>query len=368
MPSHIQSLAIEDLARVWPGQVHCIWATPISKDRAALSWLAPHMPNTSQQYIDQSNPGEFADDVIRRAHDSIHLFSGLSSYPAITTAFFCARRQAAKNLGLMVEPGIELGLRGWLRPLRARFLAQRYLGSTRLVLAMGQTGVRFYRRAGFRDGIIFPYMYQAPVGSNQAQRRTSDTFNLVYVGKFSRRKGLDILLRALTFCRTKALKLKVIGGGREERQLRKLSRRLGLDASVCWLGVRDHEQILAALAESDVCVVPSRFEGWGVVVNEAIGMGTPVICSNTTTSRDLVRYGDCGRIFRSGDSRDLAKQIDQLLGDPEALAGASENASNYRRLLTPRVVAEYLKQVLEFSFLESQQRPSPPWAQPKLVK
>ena len=363
MPSHIQSPAIVELAKIWPGNVHCVWETPISADRSALSWTPPDLPGISQQFIDRQQPAEFAKRVIFSAREQIHIFSGLSSYPAITAAFRYASRIGAGKLGLMVEPGIRIGWRGWLRPYRARLIATSHYRSIRLVLAMGQTGVRFYRHAGFAQQIIFPYMYQGPVGSDQPRKDSSGTFNLIYVGKFDRRKGLDLLLRALTLCRTKGIKLRIIGAGKQERELRELSHRLKLDGSLCWEGVRDHREIMVSLGEADLCVVPSRFEGWGVVVNEAIGMGTPVICSSATTARDLVEYGNCGAVFTSGDANDLAERIDQILQTGGALAAAREHASRYRRQIAAPVVARYLMQVLEFAFLGAARRPSPPWQQ-----
>lgn len=361
MPSHIQALAIEELALSWPDSVHCVWADAISADRAALSWTAPEMPNTKQCYLDSKNPDGLIEETISQSRDDIHIFSGLDGYPSIKSAFMSAKRIGASNLALMVEPGIQMGWRGQLRPLRARILARKYLPWIKLVLAMGQTGVNFYRNAGFSDEVLFPYMYQAPVSSSPRARSIGVHRKLLYIGKFTSRKGLDVLIRAIAFCRSNQFSLNIVGGGPEEPELRSLCDSLNVQDRVHWEGVKSHDEIVTLLADADLCIVPSRFEGWGVVTNEAIGAGTPVICSDRTTSKDLVAYGNCGRVFRSEDPADLATQIDDLVEDQCALEQVTQNACDYRVSIAPSTVAGYLQHVLEHRFLNTGDRPAVPW-------
>ena len=361
IPSHIQSPAIEEFAKRWEGQVACVWESPITADRKSLSWTTPEMPSVKKHFIDSQNPQGYVRKFVGDTKNAIHIFSGMNAYPSISYAFRVAQQFGCKRLCLMVEPGISLGWRGLLRPIRARLIATKYKPSIKLLLAMGHKGFQFYQKAGFDPKIIFPYMYQAPVAFDTPHKRSVGKRQLIYVGKFDRRKGLDILLRAVSECECKNFTLRIVGGGIEEATLRQLNKMLHNESQVVWEGVRPHEEILKMLGESDLCIVPSRFEGWGVVTNEAIGMGTPVICSSSTTSRDLVEFGHAGLVFQTGDHRDLARKMSFFIDDPDALATAKENTMRYRHLIEAGIIANYLKEVLEYRFLNRSHAPLPPW-------
>ncbi|MFX9050260.1 glycosyltransferase, partial [Acinetobacter baumannii] len=61
-----------------------------------------------------------------------------------------------------------------------------------------------------------------------------------------------------------------------------------------------YSQAMALLAQSDVVVVPSRHDGWGAVVNEAIGYGIPVVCTDRCGSLDMVTRPRLGTVCSVG--------------------------------------------------------------------
>ena len=70
-------------------------------------------------------------------------------------------------------------------------------------------------------------------------------------------------------------------------------------------------------AQADVFVLPSRYDGWGVVVNQAIGAGLPVICSDMVgAGHDLVDEDVNGLKFRAGDAASLAGKMKRFLAEP----------------------------------------------------
>lgn len=256
-----------------------------------------------------------------------------------------------------------MGWRGWFRPWRARFLARPLVSSTKLVLAMGGDGVDFYRRAGFLSERIFPFMYQAS-GSELLQDdiHTGKEIRMVYVGKFIRRKGLDLLIRALGDVKYEDWSLDIIGTGLEQRELEKLAEKSGIASKISWRGRIPSSQVMSELAKFDLCMVPSRFEGWGVVVNEAIQSGVPLICSDRVTSRELVEVSGAGVIYPALNSVALSRVIEHLVVDPRTISEFKRKARNFSPRLQETCVAEYLKRVIEFVFVdEKRDRPVPPW-------
>lgn len=370
MPSHIQAPGLDEFAKLWNGAVHCIWADPLSSDRKALQWQTPELHHCTQEFLDGTDANRRIRGLIDENQMAIHIFSGLAAYAKISFALERAQSRSMPRLGLMVEPGIRLGFKGLFRPIRSRCLARHYVSSIGLVLAMGSMGVEYYLKAGFDSAVTFPYMYQAPDTwsfSVDSNTRIATSINdgscpvkIVYVGKFGHRKGIDLLLRALGRIKNKRFVLTVIGDGPELGILKKLVSALGISESVRWLGALPHAEIGEALLASQLCVVPSRFEGWGVVVNEAISAGVPVICSDKTTSKDLVQFGQCGVVFRAGSVTDLAEKIARLLGDSSVLSTMRSNAIAYRHRISPRAVGDYLYHVMRHAFLGAD-KPAVPW-------
>jgi len=100
---------------------------------------------------------------------------------------------------------------------------------------------------------------------------------LLYVGRLGARKGLDLALRALAEADDPDVEFLIAGTGRHEGSLRDLARELGIAEQVRFLGYVPDEELPVLYSSADVFVLPSRYEGFGLVVLEAMACGTPVI-------------------------------------------------------------------------------------------
>ncbi len=360
IPSHIQAPGLREFSARWDGEVNGVWCEGITQDRRQMGWLDPDLGRMKQLVLDVDNPSGHAQEIVRQSAGAIHIFSGLHAYAAIVAAHSHAVAIGAENLGLMVEPGIAMGWKGRLRPLRARLLAQRYRRSIRLVLAMGLRGVEFYQHAGFDSEIVFSYMYQSEPASHLAKVHVNEPVKLIYVGKFIARKGVDVMLQALSRCRSKNWRLTIVGECPERPKLRHLAEKLGVNGAIEWLGAQPSSGIPELLSQHDLCLVPSRFEGWGVVTNEAIQAGIGVLCSDRVTSKDLVERSGAGAVFPSSDARAFASLIDEWVESPERIEAAKLAARSYRETLSPESVGQYLHDVIRYSFMGGA-RPQTPW-------
>lgn len=103
---------------------------------------------------------------------------------------------------------------------------------------------------------------------------------LLFVGRLIQRKGLDVLLRAIAGL-PPTVRLVVIGDGPDRDALQTLASELGLDARVQWLGRCSNTEARRWMAQAQALMVPSEFEQWGLVVNEAWMAPTLVLGSDT---------------------------------------------------------------------------------------
>jgi glycosyltransferase involved in cell wall biosynthesis len=148
----------------------------------------------------------------------------------------------------------------------------------------------------------------------------------LFVGRLAKEKGLFDLLDA--FCRIREhipdATLDMVGSGLLDEKLGQRTRELGIDSVVRFLGTRTPEEIGRLLMSSAAMILPSYREPWGLVVNEALSFGCPVVVSNICGCLpELVHDGVTGYSFPAGDVDALAKAMigaAQLSKDRSAVA------------------------------------------------
>ncbi|MDP6102871.1 MAG: glycosyltransferase, partial [Dehalococcoidia bacterium] len=107
---------------------------------------------------------------------------------------------------------------------------------------------------------------------------------ILYVGRMDPLKGVDILLKAVSLLpREKRLQCLVVGGNAQDdgqvAGFRSLAESLGISGQVKFLGPVEHERMPLFYSAADICVMPSRYESFGLVALESLACGTPVVAS-----------------------------------------------------------------------------------------
>jgi glycosyltransferase involved in cell wall biosynthesis len=147
-------------------------------------------------------------------------------------------------------------------------------------------------------------------------RREEGRVVFLFCGQMIARKGVDLLLEAFQKLGPTA-RLLLVG---READLPQLLAPLPADVRerITYAGFQAPEDLPRYFSQADVFVLPSRYDGWGVVVNQALGAGLPIVCSDMVgAGRDLVEEEINGLRFPAGDSAALAKKMQRFLADPE---------------------------------------------------
>jgi glycosyltransferase involved in cell wall biosynthesis len=149
-------------------------------------------------------------------------------------------------------------------------------------------------------------------------RRPPSTMRILFVGRLSKAKNVDILIEALTLIRANGHKFlcSIIGEGPERLRLENLASSHGLSDCVHFAGGLPHEQVLDQLACSDVLVLASMTEGWPKSIAEAMTFGLICIGSKQGFVPDMLADGR-GLVVTPRDIPELAEQLANIAAHPE---------------------------------------------------
>lgn len=154
--------------------------------------------------------------------------------------------------------------------------------------------------------------------------------SIFFVGRLIKFKGVDILINSLYYVKKDfpQVHLYVAGDGPQLPQLKGLVSHLNLETNITFLGYLSEIDKQMFLHESDIFVIPSRYETFGIVVLEALKAGTPIVASKVGGIPDILGDGDYGILFNPEDVQDLARCITSLLSDSELQKELSEKGLN----------------------------------------
>lgn len=258
------------------------------------------------------------------------------------------------------QPNWRDRLRAVLRPALYRayglMLAKRIAG----VFAISPRAVAQFQQMGVPADRIWPFGYFVPSTDQPHPARLPEgPLRVVFIGALIERKGLAELVIAARQLRADrcAVVIHVHGPGDPQR----------FDfagAGIFYHGPAAFGTAQAIFARYDLAVVPSRHDGWGVVVNEALQAGTPVVCSDGVGAHILVRMSGGGSITPAGDSVALADIIARLAGDRPQLEAMAAAAQRFAPQLEPAVAGRYLREAID-STLTGTAAPDCPWYPPQ---
>ncbi len=257
--------------------------------------------------------------TIRRVAPRV-VFSTLSR----TNVLVCLLRSFLRNSRVVIRevntPSIDnrLGEHAWFLP---KLTAATYRNADLVICqshAMRRDIEKTYGIAGERTRTIYNPLPVEQIRRKARRSKTpfvmSDAANVVFCGRLSRQKGVDILLYSLQRlkARGRAIHLHVLGRGDLCADLQRLAKELGLEGYISWHGYR--EDRYRYFAHSEVVVLPSRWEGLPNVVLEALACGASVVATECPGgTAEIIRDSSIGLLARNEDPEDLADKIELVL-------------------------------------------------------
>ena len=158
-----------------------------------------------------------------------------------------------------------------------------------------------------------------------SRRPRTGPAELLYFGRLEYEKGVHDAIAALPRIRRThpGTTLTIAGDGTQRAFLVEQARRHRVLKAVDFVGQVDHEQLLALLHRTDIAVLPSRYEPFGIVALEAAAAGAPLVVSDAGGLGEAVGHGTTGHTFPPGDVAALASAVRTALDDPDAAQRAA---------------------------------------------
>jgi glycosyltransferase involved in cell wall biosynthesis len=266
--------------------------------------------------------GERIIDWIRQERIGAVLVNGYNDAARLRVLHWCAHNNVRAML--FGDSNIRGDRAQGIRALFKRRVLKRILGWCDAILPCGTLGREYFRKYGVPPDRIFLTPYEPDYGAIESVTQEQMTAaarqfglqpgrrRIVFSGRLAPVKRPDLVLDAFMALAEKRQEwdLVIIGSGQLQAPLKsRVPQRL--EERVHFTGfIGEQETISAIYRQSDVLVLPSDYEPWAVVVNEAVAAGLALVCSDVVgAAADLVREGINGFLFPAGD---LAALVDRL--------------------------------------------------------
>jgi glycogen(starch) synthase len=164
-------------------------------------------------------------------------------------------------------------------------------------------------------------------GAHRAKFAKPDEKIVIFVGRFVREKGIQVLLNSACsiLAREPNTKFLIVGGGHRER-FERFTEWMGLRERVLFTGFQANRALQQLYRVADVAVFPSLYEPFGIVALEAMAAGVPVVASDAGGLREVVLHDQTGTLSFAGDSASLAWAVLRVLQDPDRAAELAQKA------------------------------------------
>jgi len=267
--------------------------------------------------------------------------NGLSAFSLNSKAVSCPRAVTIHHLARTTLRAIEASLLRRVRNLRGEIAFSPLIEPLCMkradrIIAVSQFtkqdiidafGIPESKIAVIHHG-VHPEDYVLPEEAKVKLRSTlgiSSQPMILFTGKLAPRKGVDVLLRALPQVLKEVEVKLVLAGSGTQQDYQQLAEALGISDKLCFLGRVPDDTLRLLYSSCDLFVLPSRLEGLGIVILEAMAAGKPVVATNVGGIPELIESGQNGILVEANNEGKLAGAIVKVLSNKSLAQIIGEN-------------------------------------------
>jgi len=325
----------------------------VCKKRIKSGW---HIPDLGKTKLIISPDEEHICTLLSIAN-AVHIVSSIRANKISETIFDYAVKRKIK-MGVLCEQVKLNKLKDKLRYLKYIYLRLRYKKYIDFILATGNQARKFFEFTGFGKNKIFDWAYFTEQSKYFVPETKNEKTKLFFVGRIDIRKNILSLVDVCKKLSEQIEVLTIVGGGPLESDLLEIIK----DSRCKYLGHQPNEEVNRIMCESDLLILPSIFDGWGAVVNEALACGTPVLVSDKCGSLSLINETR-GRVF-SIKKNNMETILRSFLKElPYSTEKRREIREWALKNISGEAAANYFEQIIEYVTRKTVDKPVAPWLQ-----
>ena len=304
--------------------------------RKNMGWDSTHLLDGTSIQLCLKPTDKQVVQLLKETKETVCLFSGIRADEDVFHWFKLSLSYNVKR-GIITEPPNVYPTKPlFLHYIRFLFQDYKYINNIHYVFAFGDLAVNYYRFWSiFLIVIPFAYCTDNTYALTSECKSKKENLKMVFVGSLTRNKNVISILKALSVIQNDTVSLDIVGDGTERKRLEKFVIDKNVP-NVSFHGNLPMKEVLTVMNSADVLVLPSRYDGWGAVVNEALQLGLYVVCSNHCGSKTLIENEQIGVIFCS--YRRLLSQLRYIVHNKEKV----KNGRSYRKRWADRISGECL--------------------------
>lgn len=201
---------------------------------------------------------------------------------------------------------------------------------------------------------LFPFIYvtkpyHSICATNERKQNDGQSVKIIFVGAIDSRKNIGTIIQWInenekSFCAS--FELHIYGGYGNENLLYRL---INNNKSIYYHGIVPNEEVRVAMLKSDIAILPSKYDGWGAVINEALQCGCKVLVSNRCGSSSIPKsFPKLGLVFDPHDKNDFILKLNDLLRKGILSKETKTEIMNWsEQHIHPDIAAQYLINVIK---------------------
>lgn len=366
VPIDVEWGAFEYIANNWRNKIIVVCMKDFEDERRKCNWQNNNLNNIETIIVDKINNKEKElMNIIDKYPNAIHMFAGLRGEKQKYLKY-CIKNN--KKIVIIAERPFLYGNKIKIAAKKfAFFMMYSYYNAIwskniNCFLPMGSIGVKTYNKYGWSKKKLFPFMYNPKLPLIKIKDRVVDIPKFLYIGRFDKNsKGVDILMKSIDLLDDdKNWKVDLVGGyGDITDEVIEWCKN---KKNVEFVGTWDSDTVCYKMANYDVCIVPSKYDGWNLTPNQAINCGIGTIITDEAGSDELIRESNSGIVVKANDVGDLTNAINYVIENPNIIKKWRNKAIQYSKKISSEVVGQYFIDIMDYTFNNEQnKRPACPW-------
>lgn len=366
-PPKVGKGAFNYVANHWPCRVSFIFNNDFRAERKVAGWNDGEFGKANViSLFNESDPENVVRDIFNNDSSAIHIVNGLTTHVMRRVSPYLP--QLKKKIFVLSERPVQMG-RVIEKMIRISFfyfkyslLYYSYDKYMAAFLPLGKMGVDTFSRYGWNKEKMYPFMYNPmlPILEPNSNIKVKENLRFLYIGRFYyKTKGVDVLMKATRFLKGN-WSLDMVGGyGKNSEEVIEWASKA---PNVQFKGTWDSNTIIQKMRNYDVVCVPTRYDGWNLLINESIYAGIGIITSDEAVSHELIAKSHSGKIVKAGDARAFSQAMQYAIDNHDVVEQWKQNAFESVHLISCETVGRYLYDIINYETYHEGCKPVCPWS------